>query len=191
MQICVYGASSDNIDPAYLQAGEALGLEMAKRGHGLVFGGGQTGLMGAVARGMTQGGGQITGVAPRFFDVEGVLYQQCTEFIYTETMRERKSIMENRADAFIMTPGGIGTFEEFYEILTLRQLGRHNKPIAILNTKDYYAPLMQMQDRAVEQGFLKPECQGLCAWFETPERLLDYLESDEAVSLDVAHLKNI
>lgn len=191
MQICVYGASSDQIDPAYLQAGEALGLAMAQRGHGLVFGGGQTGLMGAVARGMTRGGGRITGVAPRFFDVEGVLYQQCTEFIYTDTMRERKSIMEEKAEAFIMTPGGIGTFEEFYEILTLRQLGRHNKPIAILNTKNYYAPLMQMQEQAVEQGFLKPECRALCAWFDTPEALLDYLESDAAKNLNTAHLKNI
>lgn len=191
MRICVYGASSDTIDPTYLQAGEALGLSMAQRGHSLVFGGGCTGLMGAVARGMTAGNGHLIGVAPRFFDVEGVLYRQCSEFIYTETMRERKSIMEDKADAFIMTPGGIGTFEEFYEILTLRQLGRHNKPIAILNTKDYYAPLIQMQARAVEQGFLKPECQALCAWFETPQTLLDYLESDAATSLDVAHLPNI
>jgi len=191
MRICVYGASSDNIDPAYLQAGEALGLAMAQRGHSLVFGGGCTGLMGAVARGMTAGNGHLIGVAPRFFDVEGVLYRQCSEFIYTETMRERKSIMEEKADAFIMTPGGIGTFEEFYEILTLRQLGRHNKPIAVLNTKDYYAPLMQMQERAVEQGFLKPECRNLCAWFHTPDALLDYLESDSAANLDVAHLKNI
>lgn len=184
MQICVYGAASNDIDPAYLQAGSELGLAMAKRGHSLVFGGGETGLMGAVARGMTQGGGKITGVAPRFFDVEGVLYQQCTELIFTETMRQRKSIMEEKADAFIMTPGGIGTFEEFYEILTLRQLGRHNKPIAILNTKDYYRPLMEMQARAMDQGFLRPECRNLCAWFKAPEELLDYLESDAAKLLD-------
>lgn len=177
MQICVYGASSNEIDPAYLQSGEALGLELARRGHSLVFGGGQTGLMGAVARGVVQGSGQLTGVAPRFFDQPGVLFDGCTQFIFTETMRERKSIMEERADAFVMTPGGIGTFEEFYEILTLRQLGRHQKPIAMLNTKDYYAPLLQMQQRAVSQGFLQPECANLFAAFEDPAALLDYLEN--------------
>lgn len=191
MQICVYGASSNNIDPRYLQAGEALGLEMAKRGHSLVFGGGASGLMGAVARGVTQGGGSMVGVAPSFFNVDGILYDQCSELIYTETMRQRKSIMEERADAFIMTPGGIGTFEEYFEILTLRQLGRHNKPIAILNTLDYYHPLLQMQEQAMEQGFMKPACRQLCGWFEDPTALLDYLESAEAVELDIRHLKNI
>ena len=191
MNICVYGASSNDIDPAYLAAGETLGREMARRGHGLVFGGGASGLMGAVARGMTQGGGTLLGVAPSFFNVDGILYDQCTEFIYTETMRQRKSIMEERADAFIMTPGGIGTFEEFYEILTLRQLGRHNKPIAILNTKDYYKPLMEMQEQAMAQGFMKPQCRNLCAWFDDPAALLDHLESDAAQQLDVRHYKNI
>lgn len=191
LQICVYGASSNEIDPRYLQAGEVLGLEMARRGHGLVFGGGACGLMGAVARGMTRGGGDILGVAPGFFNVDGILYDGCTEFIYTDTMRQRKSIMEERADAFIMAPGGIGTFEEFYEILTLRQLGRHNKPIAILNTLDYYAPLRQMQERAMEQGFMKEVCRQLCGWFDEPASLLDYLESPEAAQLDVRHLKNI
>ena len=114
MVICIYGASSDQIDPAYLRAGEELGLAMARRGHSLVFGGGGHGLMGAVARGMTQGGGSITGVAPRFFNVDGSLYDGCTEFLYTDTMRERKALMEERADAFVMTPGGIGTYEEFF-----------------------------------------------------------------------------
>ena len=184
MRICVYRASSNEIDPAYLQAGEQLGYEMAQRGHTLVFGGGNQGMMGAVARGMTRGSGEIIGVAPRFFDIEGVLYQQCTQFIYTETMRERKAIMEEKAEAFIMTPGGIGTFEEFYEILTLRQLGRHNKPIAVLNTRDYYGPLLQMQERAIEQQFMKPACRNLFAMFEDPTQLLRYLESDEAKQLD-------
>lgn len=191
MQICVYGASSNNIDSRYLQAGEDLGLELARRGHGLVFGGGANGLMGAVARGVTRGGGTILGVAPSFFNVDGILYEKCSELIYTETMRQRKSIMEERADAFIMTPGGIGTFEEYYEILTLRQLGRHNKPIAILNTLDYYRPLLQMQKQAMEQGFMKPACESLCGWFDNPTALLDYLESAEAIQLDVRHLKNI
>lgn len=191
MNICVYGASSNEIDAAYLQAGEELGYAMAKRGHGLVFGGGQKGLMGASARGMTRGNGTIIGVAPRFFDVEGVLYQPCTEFIFTETMRERKAIMEERADAFVMTPGGIGTFEEFFEILTLRQLGRHEKPIAVLNTNDYYAPLRQMLEQAMEQKFMRPECRGLCAFFDDPETLLDYLESDPVVTADPSKLREV
>ena len=190
MRICVYGASSNDIDPTYLQAGELLGYEMAGRGHTLVFGGGNQGLLGAVARGMTRGGGHIIGVAPRFFDVEGVLYQACSEFIYTETMRERKAIMEDRAEAFIMTPGGIGTFEEFYEILTLRQLQRHNKPIAVLNTWDYYGPLLQMQERAIDQRFMKPGCRNLFAMFEDPAQLLRYLESDAARDLDFNNLRS-
>lgn len=191
LQICVYGASSNDIDPRYLRAGETLGEEMARRGDGLVFGGGACGMMGALARGMTRGGGHILGVAPGFFNVDGILYDRCSEFIYTDTMRQRKSIMEERADAFVMTPGGIGTFEEFYEILTLRQLGRHNKPIAILNTLDYYAPLREMQEQAIQQGFLKEACRQLCGWFSDPIALLDYLHSAEATALDVKHLKNI
>ena len=191
MQICVYGASSNTIEESYLQAGEALGLAMAARGHGLVFGGGQKGMMGAAARGMTAGGGEIIGVAPRFFDVEGVLYQACTEFVFTETMRERKAIMEERADAFIMTPGGIGTFEEFFEILTLRQLGRHSKPIAVLNTRGYYEPLRQMLEQAIAQGFMRPECRGLCAFLEEPAELLEYLENDKGLAVDPSKLRDV
>ena len=190
MNICVYGASSNAIDPAYLLAGEALGRAMARRGHALVFGGGAQGLMGAVARGMTEIGGQILGVAPQFFDVDGILYQQCTEFIYTDTMRERKSIMEDRSDAFIMTPGGVGTFEEFYEIVTLRQLGRHSKPVAVLNTNNYYRPLMDMWEQAIRQNFMKPACRQLFTIFEDPDLLLDSLEQ-AAVTADVREMKNI
>ncbi len=190
MQICVYGASSNDIHPSFLQAGEELGMAMARRGHGLVFGGGQTGMMGAVARGMTKGGGKIVGVAPRFFDTEGVLYQQCTEFIFTETMRERKAIMEDRADVFVMTPGGIGTFEEFFEILTLRQLGRHNKPIYVLNTNHYYDALQHMLEQAIEQEFMRPECRKLWEVFDDPEKLLDDAEFDPVAVLTPEELRS-
>ena len=189
MNICVYGASSNDIDPIYLQAGEELGYAMAKRGHGLVFGGGAKGLMGAAARGMTRGNGAILGVAPRFFDIEGVLYPDCTEFIFTDTMRERKAIMEERADAFVMTPGGIGTFEEFFEILTLRQLSRHTKPIAVLNTKGYYKPIADMLEQAMEQGFMRRECQKLFAFYDDPEALLDGLEQG-SVQVEASKLRN-
>lgn len=191
MNICVYGASSDAIDPRFLAAGEALGREMARRGHGLIFGGGGHGLMGAVARGMTQGGGSITGIAPRFFNVDGVLYDGCTEFLYTDTMRERKALMESKADAFVMTPGGIGTYEEFFEILTLRQLGRHQKPIAILNTLNYFGPLQSLLDSTISQGFMKLACRALWALFEDPVALLDFLESDEAHQVTAKGMKNI
>lgn len=190
MKICVYGASSNTIDPEYLQAGEELGLALAKRGHGLVFGGGQKGMMGAVARGTARGGGEIIGVSPHFFDVEGVLYPHCTELIFTETMRQRKAIMEQRADAFLMTPGGIGTFEEFFEVLTLRQLGRHQKPIAVLNTGNYYGPLLEMLEQAIAQNFMRPECRALYAFFDTPEAALDYLETAPAAPPDPTKLRD-
>lgn len=177
MNICVYGASSSNIDKSYIEAAEALGAEMASRSHGLVFGGGAHGLMGAAARGAYGGGGTILGVAPGFFNVDGVLFDRCTEFIHTETMRQRKQIMEDRSDAFIMTPGGIGTFEEFFEILTLKQLGRHKKAIAVYNTGGYYDKILQMLGQAVEEGFMKPDTLSLYGVFSKPGELLDWLES--------------
>lgn len=191
MNICVYGASSNDIDHRYLDAGEELGRQMARRGHGLVFGGGASGMMGAAVRGVTELGGHSTGVAPTFFQVDGVLYDHCTEFIPTETMRQRKQIMEERADAFVMTPGGIGTFEEFFEILTLKQLGRHNKPIAVLNIAGYYDNMEAMIQTAIAGNFMKPACRELYGIFDAPEALLDYLERYNAAALDVRHLKNI
>ena len=119
MVICLYGASSQNIHPAYLEGVEAFGRAMGKRGHALLFGGGDKGLMGAAARGVKAEKGRVIGVAPRFFNVDGVLYPHCDEFFYTDTMRERKQILEDKADAFVAVPGGIGTFDELFEILTL------------------------------------------------------------------------
>lgn len=177
MNICVFGASSNDIDKKYTEAGEALGRAMAAKGHRLVFGGGQTGLMGAVSRGVAAGGGHITGVAPKFFDMPGILRENCDEFIFTETMRERKDIMENMSDAFIMTPGGIGTMEEFFEIYTLKQLKRHAKPIGILNVDGYYNELIHMLNCTVEKGFMAAECMQLFAVSEDPEELLRAIEA--------------
>ena len=131
MNICLYGASSTEIDKVYIEATEALGELLAKEGHSLVYGAGGAGLMGAAARGVKRGGGYIVGVVPSFLKVDGVLFDDCDETIFTNTMRERKQIMEERADAFIVTPGGIGTYEEFFEIYTLKQLGQLHKPIVI------------------------------------------------------------
>lgn len=191
MNLCIYGASSDLIDPTYIRAVEDLGQKLALRGHGLVFGGGAQGLMGAAARGVTAEHGYILGVAPGFFNVDGVLYQHCTEFIYTETMRQRKQIMEDRADGFIMVPGGIGTYEEFFEMLTLKQLGRHSKPIAILNLGGYYDLLQQMLEQTIAQGFMKPACRQLYGMFTDADALLDYLEQAQDTPVSAKEMKNI
>ncbi|MBQ4616873.1 MAG: TIGR00730 family Rossman fold protein [Clostridia bacterium] len=178
MRVCVYGAASPSIDPMYIEAGEALGRVLARCGHSLVFGGGALGLMGAVARGVRAESGHITGVVPRFFenDASETLCDFCDEYIQTDTMRERKRIMEDKADAFIITPGGIGTFEEFLEILTLRQLCRHEKPIAVLNTAGYYDTLLAFLNEAVDKGFLKATCLSLFTVTDDPHTLLDALE---------------
>ena len=130
MNICVYGAASQQIHTDFLQGAQQLGHCLAKAGFGLVFGGGNTGVMGACARGAAQVGGEILGIAPSFFNQEGVLFPHCTRLHLTDTMRQRKEQMETLSQGFVMAPGGIGTLEEFFEILTLKQLGRHQKPIA-------------------------------------------------------------
>lgn len=177
MNICVYGASSKVLDKSYTDAGIELGKFMAEHGHSLVFGGGCGGLMGAVADGMYQKGGYIKGVSPRYFDVDGILFEHCDELIMTDTMRERKQIMEDSSDAFITTPGGTGTFEEFFEILTLKQVGRHNKPIAILNTNKYYSPLLDLIDKAIADRFMTAENRNLYKVCSTPEEALSYVEN--------------
>lgn len=191
MNICMYGASSTDLEKIYYEKAEDFGRAMAGRGHGLVFGGGAQGLMGSAVRGVAAGGGFSLGVAPTFFDKPGILYKDCSEFIFTETMRERKQIMEDRADAFVMVPGGIGTYEEFFEILTLKQLGQHNKPIAIYNINGYYDLLDQMLRHTVAQGFMKAECLGIYGVFKDADKLFDYLEAELASPVDTSHLKNI
>ncbi len=178
MRLCVYGAASPTIDAEYIQKVEKMGKEMAERGHSLVFGGGGNGLMGAVARGIHAGGGYIVGVIPKFFRHEAVeaICDFCNELIEPDTMRERKQIMEDNADAFIITPGGIGTYEEFFEILTLKQLCRHQKPIAVYNINGYYDGLTQVMQTAVRQNFIKENCMELFFVTDNLEALFDYLE---------------
>ena len=178
MNICMYGASSDLIDRTYLDAGYELGRKIAERGHTLVFGAGTTGMMGTAVRGVESLGGRSIGVSPHFFNKPGVLHQSCTEMIFTETMRQRKEIMEQRADGFIMTPGGIGTYEEFFEILTLKQLGRHEKPIGILNTAGYFDDLARLLKDTAEKGFMHEDCLQLYFITDDMEMLLDYMEAE-------------
>ena len=172
MNICVFGASSDTIDPAYFTAAEELGELLAKGGHRLVYGGGREGLMGAVARGALREGGAILGIAPRFFDEPGVLLKEGCDFLFTETMSERKKLMEDTAEAFIALPGGIGTFEEFIEALTLKQLGQHFKPMVLLNTLGYFDPLVSLLELTAEKGFMGREILSLYTLCDRPAQAL-------------------
>ena len=123
--------------------------------------------------------------------VDGILFDHCTEFLLTDTMAERKTAMIARADAFVMAPGGFGTLEEFFEVLTLKQLGRHNPAIAVLNTGGFYDSLQSFVRSAVERRFIRPACLQIYALLPTPEETLAYLEQYDAAALDVRHLKNI
>ena len=190
MNICIYGASSNELDKKYLLSAEELGKKIAVRGHGLVFGGGIQGLMGAVFRGVSGQGNFTLGVAPKFFDKPGILCRDCSEFIFTDNMRQRKEIMETHSDAFIMVPGGIGTLEEFFEILTLKQLNRLNKPVAVFNAFGYYDDLQKMLQHAVKEKFMKPACRNIYGVFSDADALLDYIEKEASAPIDLRHLKN-
>lgn len=192
MRICVYGAASPTIDPRYIESVEKMGYEMAKRGHSLVFGGGGNGLMGAAARGVRAGKGHIIGVIPQFFEDESVeaICTFCDELIKPDTMRQRKQIMEDKADAFIIVPGGIGTFEEFFEILTLKQLCRHNKPIAIYNIMGYYNELNQVLDESMKKNFIRDNCKALYHTTENLEDMFRYIEDTSEQVRTIKELKD-
>ena len=192
MRICVYGAASPTIDPEYMELVEQMGKEMVSRGHSLVFGGGGNGLMGAAARGVRSAGGHILGVIPKFFDEENVeaIYDFCDELIQPNTMRERKQIMEDNADAFIVVPGGIGTFEEFFEILTLKQLCRHNKPIAIYNLKGYYDDINHAMEQAMKKNFIRDNSKELYFTTDNLNELFAYIENPAKEIRTVKELKD-
>lgn len=192
MRICVFGAASNEIENEYIETVEKMGKALAERGHDLVFGAGGSGLMGAAARGFTQGGGNIIGVIPHFFKEAAIeaIYDKCDELIYTDTMRERKAKMEDEAEAFIIVPGGIGTFEEFYEVLTLKQLGRHDKPIAIYNINGYYESTKLMLEHSVKEGFVKENCKYLYGYFDSFDEMIDYIEANKKYDFSVNDLKN-
>lgn len=191
MNICLYGASSSAIAKAYVNPTEELGAKIAERGHTLIYGGGAAGLMGAAARGAYSRGGEIIGVVPSFLNVDGILFDNCTELIFTETMRERKALMEQKSDAFIMTPGGVGTFDEFFEILTLKQLGRHSKPIAVFNINGYFDSLIAQLENAVHKQFMNPEIFELFISTDRADRLLDYLENGVSSPTEARIFKNL
>lgn len=154
--LCVYCASSDRLDPKYYAAAAELGRELVRRGWGLVYGGGKTGMMGAVARAVKQEGGHVIGVIPEFMKARELAYDEADELVTVITMRERKLLMETRADAFVALPGGWGTLEEILEILTLRQLDVVKKPCVFLNLDGFYAPLLELFQRMLADRFFKP-----------------------------------
>ena len=191
MKICVFGAASYEINEKYIKLVEELGELMVKRGHELVFGAGGNGLMGAAARGVRSQNGKIYGVIPSFFRDETIeaIYDKCDQLIYTETMAQRKSKMEDLADAFIIVPGGIGTFEEFFEVLTLKQLGRHTKPIVIYDIDGYYKKLEEFLDFSISEKFIKDNCKQLYGYENDPIKVLDYIENDKQIKFDVHEMK--
>ena len=153
--LCVYCSSSDRLDPKYVAAATAVGTAIAERGWGLVYGGGKTGLMGAVARGAKAGGGRVIGVIPEFMKARELAYDEADEIVTVVTLRERKLLMESRADAFVALPGGFGTLEEMMEILTLRQLNVVRKPCVFFNQDGFYDDLLRLFRRMLDEKFFK------------------------------------
>ncbi len=158
--LCVYCASSDRLDPKYYAAAEQVGAEIAQRGWALVYGGGKTGLMGAVARGTKSAGGRVVGVIPEFMKERELAFDEADELISVITMRERKMLMETRADAFLALPGGWGTLEELLEILTLAHLEVLHKPVILFNQDGYYDDLVRLFERVVEERFMHASIRG-------------------------------
>ncbi len=161
--LCVFcGAHSGN-DPVYSAAARELGAEMAQRSIRLVYGGGSIGIMDLVASSVLAGGGYVTGVIPEFLDEREVGKRDIQDFVVTSSMHTRKAHIVNNSDAFAIMPGGLGTLEEAFEIITWRQLGLHNKPIIIVNVAGYWDPLLKLIDQTVEHGFLGEETSQLFA----------------------------
>ena len=155
--LCVFCGSSRGSGAAYLDAARRVGAALARRGDGLVYGGGRVGLMGAVADAALAGGGAVVGVIPGPLATAEVAHHGVTELIVVPGMHERKALMAARAAAFLTLPGGIGTFEEFFEILTWSALGLHARPMGLLDVGGYFGPLRALLDHAVAEGFLRPD----------------------------------
>ncbi|HVR73998.1 MAG TPA: TIGR00730 family Rossman fold protein, partial [Planctomycetota bacterium] len=172
---CVFCGSSAGKRPAYSEAARALGRHLAARGVRLVFGGGRVGLMGVVADAVLEAGGTVTGVIPRALATRELAHDGLTDLRVVGTMHERKALMAELSDAFIALPGGLGTLEEFCEIVTWAQLGIHQKPCGILDVEGYYAPLLVQLDHAVAESFVKPQHRALVLSESDPARLLDAL----------------
>jgi uncharacterized protein (TIGR00730 family) len=165
------------MDAAYLRAAEEMGRTIAAHGKDIVFGAGGTGMMGALADGALSAGGRVVGVIPEIFNTPELLHAGLEELHVVETMHARKAMMADLADAFIALPGGFGTMEELFEMLTWMQIGLHSKPIGLLNVRGYFKPLMDLIEHAREQGFIYREHRDLIRISESPEELIASLEN--------------
>ena len=190
MKICVFGASSSRLDPVYFREAEAMGRLLAKAGHSVVFGGGADGLMGACARGAKAAGGRLIGIAPRMFNEPGILLPECDELILTDSMAARKEKMFSESEAFLALPGGIGTMDEFFEAITLRQLGLLKGAIVLLNTEGFYSPLLRYLERMAEQGFMSRNCLGLVRLCDTPEAAMEALAAPDELEGSIRRLED-
>lgn len=178
-RLCVFCGSSVGNQRAYSDAAEALGTVLADRGIGLVYGGGNVGLMGVIADAVMVRGGQVIGVIPQSLADREIAHTGITELRVVDSMHARKATMAELADAFIAMPGGVGTFEEFFEVVTWTQLGLHRKPCGLLNVSGFYAPLAAFIDQAVTEGFIKPVHRAAIVVDSDPVRLLDTLGTVE------------
>lgn len=177
--VCVFAASSNAVAAPFFAAATELGRMLAARGLTLVYGGGKVGLMGAVARAVHAGGGRVVAVIPHYLKTRELLYETADEIVVTDGLRERKAAMEERADAFIALPGGFGTLEETLEVITLKQLRRHAKPVVLLNTADFFAPLLATFDRLFAHRFARPDHARLYHVAADPVAVFAHLESYE------------
>jgi uncharacterized protein (TIGR00730 family) len=174
-RICVFCGSSSGVHPVYEQAARDVGRLLCQRGIELVYGGGNVGLMGTVANACLNAGGRVIGVIPQALADKEVAHTGLTELRIVGSMHERKLAMADLSDAFVALPGGYGTWEEFFEVLTWSQLGIQRKACGVLNVNGYYDPLLAMADRAVTEGFVRPVHRDLLLTDADPQRLLDRL----------------
>jgi hypothetical protein len=177
MRICVYCSSSGRIAESYVQTARRLGEELALRGHELVYGGGDVGLMGIVARAVHTRGGRVTGIIPEALTRHDIIYRQANELVITETMAERKGLMLERAEAFIALPGGFGTLEELSEALTLKQLGYLDRALVLLNADGFYDRLSAFFEQLIALEFVRPDHRALYHLADDVAGALDYIES--------------
>jgi uncharacterized protein (TIGR00730 family) len=173
--VCVYCGSRNGVSPAYAEVARTVGHWIGKRQGQLVYGGGNNGLMGLVAQATAQAGGRVVGIIPKALQSHENTRTACDEVHVVDTMHERKRMMAERADVFLALPGGIGTFEEFFEVWTWRQLGYHDKPVGLLNTEGYYDGLLAFAQHSVTQGFLSDWQLDLIKCHDQPETLLQEL----------------
>jgi uncharacterized protein (TIGR00730 family) len=175
LTVCVFCASSERIDPEHAELAAAVGRELASRGWTLVSGGGSVGMMGAVARAVRAGGAWTVGVIPRaLLDLE-VADHDADELVVTDDMRQRKGVMDERSDAFLTLPGGIGTLEELLEIWVARSLGMHGKPVVVLDPEGVFAPLRGQVDALVASGFVRAAAAAQVTWAATLAEAFDAL----------------